>query len=243
MAQPKYGTQPTASGSVTRRGRGGGPGNHPSRGRGGARKIPNTGAFKGKAGEALSNQDPQGFVDNMLTLGGWFTGTGTPADQYARQILAPQLMSDYGAARNAHQKLSVRDWFQNQYGAGPAGKGGALQPGRLAFGGQEDPRFQHFYSNMFQDQYLQGEAGRLGLTDATGSNAGYNDFVTNYLGSTIKPRFEQARAVPGQGQLNMDDWLKTQDWLNQARSAFATRGNSQRQPGITDQAGRWSWWA
>jgi hypothetical protein len=31
--------------------------------------------------------------------------------------------------------------------------------------------------------------------------------------------------------------------MNQARHAFATRGNSPRQPGPLDLAGRYSWWA
>jgi hypothetical protein len=248
MARNKFGTQPTtAQPTANRRGRGGGPGNHPGRGRGpaGGRKIPNTGAYKGKAGEALANQDIDSYISDLLTAAGWKTGSGTPADMYANQVLATQLANEYGAARANRQKLSAKKYFQNRYGAGPQGKSGAISAGALQQGqaGEIDTDFGHFYSNTFADEFLRGEAGRLGLTDPTGSNAGFNDFALNYAVNTVKPQFEQARAAPGQGQMNLDDWLRTRDWMNQARHAFATRGNSQRQPGPLDLAGRYSWWA
>jgi len=188
MARPNlYGSQPIAAPS---RGGGGGGGNNRNRNRnrgqggGGGNNQPGNGPlYGGDAGQALTNQDPEQYIQDLLNQLGVLDSSGTDYGTWRNTTMANSLLAGYNAAQANNQSLNPADYFQNTYGAGwnSGGRHNRNQQfnaGTLAsIVGPTADQYVDYQSNTDPNKYLAGKFANAGLTMPTGGNADFTDFL------------------------------------------------------------------
>lgn len=160
-----------------------------------ARGVPNTGLYKGRAGEAQANKDPVAFLTALLRHAGLGGDTGTARQTWAREVAPTNLYEQYQEAQAKRQKLSIVDFMRKAYGARFAGpQGTRVRTGRL--GNVLDESFGHWSSNTDPEGYAQAEAIRQGITMPNGNSQFQNFFSTNFLPG-LKARYDVASSTAG----------------------------------------------
>lgn len=241
--RPNLGTQPQAT-TVPQRGRGGG-GLINRRGGGGGNnrnrnRIPNTGLWAGRAGQALANQQPEQFFRGAVSNLGGLDYSGTPLSEFSDEYVA-RLMDQYNAALATNQRLSPRDWMRNTYGAGYGGKrGNAFDAGSMGMGGDLGAAYRNYYSNTSPLDFLVGEGVARGGLAPRGGNAEFQRFYQDTFAPGVLA--EQAGARAANPSISMADLIAGRDLMGEARRQFLTRPNAARQIGPANLASRWSWW-
>lgn len=242
----RFGTQPTAA-APRRRGGGGGNGVQPNRGGGGGgggggrNRLPNTGLYQGRAGEAQANQNPEAFLRSAVSGVGGLNYSGTPIGDFSERFVQ-KLLDEYNLAVSGNQRLSVPDWMRQTYGAGWEGKKGrTFNPGQLGSnGGALDAAFTENYSNEDPLNYLTGQAAKQGGFAAGGGN---QDFQRWYQENQVPALMaELAGAQATDPNISMANLIAGRDLVGQARRRYLARPDTQRAPGPINLGSRWSWW-
>lgn len=246
------GAQPQA---VSPRHTGGGGGNHGNQGAqgnrgghggGGGGKMPNTGLYYGKAGEAYANQDPQAYFRSVLSQLGGLNGDGSLTDQYSN-VLAQKLMDDYAAqGLGPHQRTSPIDYLRKLYGAGWLGKkkdNFGFRAGTMSLADTTtDNGFSDWYSNTNTPAYLMGQASQSPGGGFVGGG-GNSDFQSYYQNQFIPGlQSELTAAQVGNADMSMADLVAGRDLMGDARRRYLARPGQLRQQGPINNAARWSWY-
>lgn len=230
--------------------RGGGGGNRgaqPNRGGGGGgggggrNRLPNTGLYQGRAGEAQANQNPEAFFRSAVSGVGGLSYSGTPISEFSDDFIA-KLLDDYNAAMSGSQRTSPVDYLRDTYGAGWEGKKGRdFNPGTLGLsGGALDTAYTNYYSNTNPIDYLTGQAVNVGGFAPGGGNQGFQEFYQANFVPQLQAELAGARA--GNPNLSMADMIAGRDVVGEARTRYLNRPGSQRQLGPVNLGARWSWW-
>lgn len=261
MARPglrsRLGTQPTQTTIPTRgRGRGGGaygvqagparPRNRPNRpNQGGGRGIPKGGTYGGRAGEALTNTDPESYIISMFQNAGLFQNPATQQATWMRDEAIRNLMAEYAGAAGTNQNLSVEDFFRKNYGVEYGGKKGTrFNPGTLSqLTGTMAEKWRNYEGETQPLSVATRHMGGGGWV-AGGGGAGSQDFQ-NWFQESFAPGLKTQHTAFAQAnapQMSFDQFLQGQDVLGKARKAWAYRSPLLRSPAPIDFAGRYSWW-
>ncbi len=235
------GTQPAPMTGGQRMGGGGrGGGGRGGGGGGGRNRIPNTGLYPGRQGQAAANQDPETFFRSAVQKLGGLDYSGTPLAEFSDDYVA-KLMDEYNAAQAGNQRLSPVEWLRDTYGAEWGGKKGRnFDQGDLGLGGGAlEQAYRNWYSNTSPIDFMVGQATAAGGLAPSGGNQEFQ----RYFQDTFAPGVMAAMAGARQAnpQLSVADLIAGRDLADEARRRFMVRPNAARQIGPANLAGRWSW--
>src|SRR5262245_4843429 len=177
-------------------------------GGGGQNKVPATGVYTGKAGEALSNQDPEQYIRDILGASGMTQDTGTPYGQWANDQLVQNIMRGYHDATGFNQSLSPEDYIRATYGAGYSttgkkkskggqGKTTVFNQGTLgnAASGLAD-QYADYQSNTDMEGFLRGKGVQGGGILEGGGNSDFQNFYTDTFTPGVIGQLNAARMQP-----------------------------------------------
>jgi hypothetical protein len=217
------------------------------RNRRGGGGIPRGGLYGGRAGEALTNQDPISYWRSLIQRGGGLTGTSSPSDTFINEQLMPYMQDDYTSRLAKRQNLSVKDYTRGVWGAGYRGKKGNradighLGVNDLTGNTRLGRMYQNWYSNENPISYSVGELSKLGGYDAGAGNQGFQDWYASSWVPQQQLGLDRARQATAP-TLSMRQYLGGEDVLGDARRAYALRPSVARVPAPVAPEGRYSWW-